>query len=89
MNKRFGAITSSQNPEEIANTIKGMILAFSSIIILLGTQFFHLTLTANDVSSLATEVGTAAGAIWFLYGLGLKVLAYFFKQPQPTVQASQ
>ncbi len=86
MNKKFGAITSSQNPEEIANTIKGMILAFSSIIILVATQFFHITLSANDVLSLASEAGSVAGAIWLLYGVGLKVLAYFFKQPvSPTV----
>lgn len=81
MQKKFGAITSSQNPEEIANTIKGMILAFSSIIILVASQLFHITLSANDVLSLASEAGSVAGAIWLLYGIGLKVLAYFFKQP--------
>ena len=80
-NRKFGAITSSQNPDEIANTVKGVILAFSSIIILLASQFFHIQLTANDVLSLASEAGSVAGAIWLLYGVGLKVLAYFFKQP--------
>lgn len=81
MNRKFGAITSSQNPEEIANSVKGFILALSSIIILLAGQFFHITLTANDIISLASEAGSVAGAVWLLYGVGLKVLAYFFKQP--------
>lgn len=79
MNKKFGAITSSQNPEEIANTVKGIVLSLSSVIILLSSQFFNVQLNANDVSTLATNVSMVAGAVWTLYGVGLKVLAYFFK----------
>ena len=79
MNKKFGAITSSQNPEEIANTVKGIVLSLSSVIILIATQFFGVQLNANDVSTLATNVSMVAGAVWTLYGVGLKVLAYFFK----------
>lgn len=79
MNKKFGAITSSQNPEEIANTVKGIVLSLSSVIILLGSQFFKVQLNANDVSTLATNVSMVAGAVWTLYGVGLKLLAYFFK----------
>ena len=79
MNKKFGAITSSQNPEEIANTVKGIVLSLSSVIILIATQFFGVQLNANDVSTLATNVSMVAGAVWTLYGVVLKVLAYFFK----------
>lgn len=79
MNRKFGVITSSQNPEEIANTVKGLVLAFSSIIILVAQHFFHLTLTSNDVVSFATEISVVAGAVWTIYGGVLKVLAWKFK----------
>lgn len=84
-NRKFGAITSSQDPEQIANSVKGIILAFSSIIILVAQQIFHIALSANDVISLGTEIGSVAGAVWLLYGLGLKALAYFFKA-KPAVE---
>ncbi len=82
MNKKFGAITSSQNPDEIAMRIKGIILALSSIIIFTAGQIFHITLTANDVISLAGELGSLAGAVMTLYGAGLWILAKIFKKPE-------
>lgn len=63
-----GWLQSSQDPTAIATKVKGAILAFSSIIIMVGAAAFHLTLTANDVIALATEIGTVAGAIWAIYG---------------------
>lgn len=81
MNKKFGAITSSQNPDEIATKVKGFTLALSSVIILLAGQLFHITLTANDIVSLASELGAVAGAITLLYGAGMHIWAFFFKQP--------
>lgn len=79
MNRKFGALTSSQNPEEIANTVKGLVLSFSAIIILIAQQFFHINLSATDVASFATEASIAAGAVWTIYGIVLKVLAWKFK----------
>lgn len=78
-NKKYGALTSSQNPEEIATRVKGIILAMSSIIILVAGQFFHIVLSANDVISYATEIGTVSGAIYTLYGAGLWVISKIFK----------
>lgn len=80
MQKKFGSITSSQDPEQIAQTVKGIVLGLSSVIILVATQFFHVTLSANDVLSLATEAGTIAGVILTLYGLVMKLLAWKFRQ---------
>lgn len=79
MNKKFGAISSSQNPDQIASTVKGLVLSFSSIIILIAQQFFNLTLTATDIASLSLEAGAIAGAVMTLYGLVLKVLAWKFR----------
>ena len=79
MNRKFGAITSSQNPEEIATRIKGITLALSSVIIFFAAKFFGLTLTANDMLSLATQFGIIGGAIWTIYGAGMSLWARFFK----------
>ena len=79
--QRFGAITSSTNPEDIAMRVKGITLALSSVIILVAGQLFHVTLSANDVISLATELGAVAGAITTLYGVGIYILAKIFKRP--------
>lgn len=71
-----GWLASSADPQTISNTVRGAILAASAFIIFAAGQFFHVTLTANDVISLATEIGTLAGAIWFFYGLLMKGVIY-------------
>jgi len=78
-NRKFGAITSSTNPEEISNRVKGITLALSSVVILIASQFFNITLSANDVVEIATKLGAVSGAIWTVYGAGMSVWAYFFK----------
>lgn len=64
----YGAIASSQDPTQVANKVKGVILALSSIIIFVAAQFFGITLTANDIVTLATQVSGIAGAVWAVYG---------------------
>lgn len=80
MQKKYGAISSSQNPEEIANKVKGIVLALSSVIIFILAHFFNVNLSASDVVSLATSLGTIAGAIWAIYGTGLHILALVFEK---------
>lgn len=69
-------LQSSQNPEEVANKVKGFILMVSSAIIFIAARYFHLSLEANDVSALATELGTVVGAIWTIYGSILHVITF-------------
>lgn len=66
--KLYGAIASSQDSTQVANKIKGLILAGSSIIIMVAGAMFQIQLSANDVLSLATEVGAVAGSVWAIYG---------------------
>jgi len=80
MNKKFGAITSSTNSDEIANRIKGLTLTCSALITYFAAKFFGLNLTAGDIASLATQLGVVAGAVWTLYGFGMSVWAFFFKK---------
>ena len=77
MNKRFGALSSSTNPDQLANTVRGFILAISSIIVLVATNVFGLSITAADVSELATAVGAMAGSVWLVYGLLQKLVVRF------------
>jgi hypothetical protein len=80
MTQKFGAITSSTNPEEISNRIKGITLAASSIIIFLLGHYFNIVLTPDDMIAVASQVGAVGGAIWTVYGAGMAVWSYFFKK---------
>lgn len=78
-NKKFGAITSSQDPEAIANKVKGVVLALSSVIAFLVAQLFNVQLSPQDMVGLASSLGAVAGGIWAIYGAGLHILALVFK----------
>lgn len=69
-------LQSSQDPTAVGNKVKGIILAGSAIIIFGAAQLFHITLTANDMISLSTEVGTVAGAVWAIYGAILHIVTW-------------
>lgn len=81
-NRKFGAITSSTNPEEIATRVKGAILALSSLVVFVGANVLGINLTAADVVDLATQLGTVAGAVWAIYGAGLWILAKIFHREE-------
>jgi hypothetical protein len=65
-------LQSSQDPTQVSTTVKGFILSASAVIVFVGAQLFHVQLSANDITSLATEVGALAGVIVFFYGLIMK-----------------
>jgi hypothetical protein len=67
-NELKGWLQSSQDPTQIANKVKGVILLASSFIIFFVGHFFHITLTAEDVLSLGSELGAIAGLLWAVYG---------------------
>lgn len=76
--KKLGAFwASSTNPEEISNRVKGIVLALSSVIILVAAHVFNITLSAGDVVTLATQFGTVAGLVWSLYGGVLALIRFF------------
>jgi hypothetical protein len=37
-----------------------------------GISFLGITLTADNILALATNVGMVAGAVWFVYGVIMK-----------------
>lgn len=77
MEKRlYGAIASSQDPAQVANKVKGLILALSSVIILIASHVFGIVLTADDVVTLAAQVGAISGAVWSVYGAVLHLVTW-------------
>lgn len=77
MNRKYGAFTSSQNPQEISNRVKGVILSLSAVIIFVAGNFFNINLQPNDVTDIATQLGGVIGAIWTIYGGILALVAKF------------
>lgn len=65
-------LSSSSDPTQISNTVRGAVLSASALIVFFAAKFFGLQLGAQDVVALATQVGALAGVVWFFYGLLLK-----------------
>jgi len=78
-NRKFGAFSSSEDPEKLANTVKGAVLSFSAIILMIA-QYFDIPLTDLDIVTFASQLGLAVGSLWAMYGVLLKVVAYFTKK---------
>lgn len=72
----YGALQSSQDPTEVANKVKGAILMASSVIIFGAAHVFGITLSANDVVTLGTDVSGVAGAVWMIYGCILHLVTW-------------
>lgn len=68
MEKRFGALSSSVDPEKLSARVNGIILGLSSVIILVAARAFHIQLAPTDVVSLASQGGAVAGAIATIFG---------------------
>jgi len=79
MSRKYGALTSSQNPEEIANKVKGTVLAISSVVIFVAAKFFQIEISVNDMTELAGSLGTLSGLIWAVYGVILHLIAKFYE----------
>jgi len=69
-------IASSVNPNQLSTTISGLIITLSSVIILVASKY-GLVISTDDISSIATQVGLAIGALTTIYGLIRKLLVKF------------
>ena len=78
-NRKFGALSSSEDPSRLADTVKGAILTVSAIIMVIGSKL-GVPLTENAIAMFAEQVGLAAGSLWFLYGLVKKIAVKFSKK---------
>lgn len=78
-NKRFGSLSSSENPEQLAATVKSIILALASTIILVAGSF-GVSIAQEEMVQVAMQISLAISSIWFLYGIIRKVIIRFAKK---------
>jgi predicted transporter len=74
-------IASSVDPTKLSNTIKGIIISLSSVIIFVASVYFNTSVSSDQVMSFANQtantvaaVGIAFGALHTMYGLLVKAL---------------
>jgi len=72
-NKKFGALSSSIDPEKLSASVSGAILSVSALIIMFG-GFLGVPLTQNEVATFASTAGLGVGSLWFLYGVLRKII---------------
>lgn len=82
MNRKYGAFSSSVNPEKLALTIKGLIVFVPSVVAL--AKLWNVDINENDLTgiiltaSLAiSQAGTAVGTGLTLWGLVRKLLVHW------------
>lgn len=68
------ASSSDTTGQTLSNTVQGIVVVLSAIVPMVALQFFHVTVSANDIASLVTEVSVVIGAVMTIRGLILKVL---------------
>ena len=73
INKRFGSLSSSENPSELAATVKAAILAISSLVIMVSSKY-GLGITQDTMIEIATQLGLAISSIYFLFGILRKII---------------
>lgn len=82
MDKKFGAFSSSTDPQRLGETVTGLVITLSAIVIFVFAQF-GVTLFPADVEVLAMNVGNlvtvgaiAYGSIRTLYGAFRKFVVH-------------
>jgi len=69
MEKRFGALSSSVDPNKLSMRVNGVIMALSGTIIWAAGHFLNITLTPENVVELAGQLGGLAGALATVFGV--------------------
>jgi hypothetical protein len=76
MSRKFGALSSSANPEELAASVQGAILAVSAVIVFVA-GLLGVPLAESEIAELASQAGIAVGALATLFGLIRKIVVRF------------
>jgi hypothetical protein len=82
-NRKYGSLSSWQDPTKVATTVKGIVLSLSSLLLVI-LPLAGISITAEQITTLAGNLGLAAGAVATLYGLGMKVVVYFSERKTET-----
>lgn len=74
--KKFGALSSSVDPQQLSTTVSGFIISLSAVIIIIAGKM-GVPLTQSSVALFAEQLGLAVGSLTFLYGLIRKIIVKF------------
>lgn len=79
-NRKFGALSSSEDPQKLADTVKGAIISISSIIIFIAA-WKGIVVDSAGIEAFAQQIGTtvsaatfAIGSVWTTYGIIKKLI---------------
>lgn len=78
-------LQSSADPTLVSNTVRGLVLSFSAVIIIVG-NLLNIPLTDSQIAQFAAGAGLAAGSLWTLYGLVLKLVVFFGKSREINIK---
>jgi hypothetical protein len=73
MQRKFGALSSSEDPQKLADTVKGIIIGAATLIIFVAQQFGFEVATEN-ITEMAVVLGAAISSVWTLYGIIKKIV---------------
>jgi hypothetical protein len=79
-NKRFGALSSSMDPQKLGTTVQAVMLGASGLIVFLAAQMgiklvpADMQALAANSAILATQVSIAFSALGVVYGLARKLI---------------
>lgn len=72
--KGFVASSSDASGETLSSTVQGIIVVLSAVVPMVAMQFFHVQVSANDISTLVTEIASLVGVILMIRGLIMKIV---------------
>jgi hypothetical protein len=73
MNRKFGALSSSEDPQKLADTVKGIIIGASTLIIFIAQQM-GFEIASETITQMAVVLGAAISSVWTLYGIVKKIV---------------
>lgn len=77
--KDLGILSSSENPQKLADTVKGLIIGSSALIIYIA-HLFGVELITEQISEFAIVLSTSAASILTIYGLVKKIVIAITKK---------
>lgn len=89
----LGILGSSVNSSNLSVTVSGLIVGASVFIIWIAQTYFHLTITSDQISNVAEQIGEVIATLLTVYGLVRKLIVYIQQQyllsKNPTTNAAQ
>lgn len=78
-NRKFGAFSSSEDPQKLGDTIKALIIAASVGIIFIG-HALGFEIGTESITQFAMAAGTAVSSVWFIFGVLKKIIVAVTKR---------